>query len=222
MTNLLIPAGLVSSLRIPEVAISTGEPGGVWCDRSWGRWRWSRRRYVVRLPYDPAAAAKLRKHAVLSRVNSVFLPVYLVGLAWWWFPVDRARSLFPYASIMIAALVVLSILGDRWNAAPIPSRTARGDLYLPDLPPAVAQLWVEGNPGVQAVDRKPTYRRWAPWVYATASLLCAITAGLLIWLSSVTDVPVTIAFVLPALLVAAVVLAYLALPTGHTRLHDGT
>jgi len=219
LTNLLIPAGLVSSLRIPDVAVSTGELGGVWRDRTWGRWRWSRR-HIVRLPYDPVAAAKLRKYAVLSRVNKVFLPVYLVGLAWYWHRVDQARSPFPRAAIIIAASLLLSILGERWNAAPIPSRTGRGDLYLPGLPPAVAQLWLESNPGVQAVDRKPTYRRWSPWVYAAGSLLCAaIAAGLVGWMFSGADVPLPILFVLPAVIVAAVVLAYLALPTGHIRLN---
>ncbi|WP_030443650.1 hypothetical protein [Actinoplanes subtropicus] len=220
MTNLLIPADMVGVLRIPDVAVSTGEHGGVWCDRTWGRWRWSRR-YVVRLPYDTAAAARLRKRAVLTRFNAVFGAGYILVVAWDLFRPDRSRWSFPWPLAMLAGLVVLSFLGDRWNAAPIPSRTGRGDLYLPGLPPAVAQLWLECNPRVRAVDRKPTYRRWPPWAYIAGAVLCVVIAfGLLEWLFSGADVPVEILFVLPALALTALSLAYLALPTGHRRLSD--
>jgi hypothetical protein len=41
------------------------------------------------------------------------------------------------------------------------------------------------------------------------------------WLFSGVDIPLAILFVLPALVVAALTLAYLALPTGHLRLNDG-
>ena len=122
---------------------------------------------------------------------------------------------------MNVGLLMLLALQSQWKVASRPSRTRRGDLYLPGLPPAVAQLWVESNPGVQAVDREPTYRRWPPWVYAAGAVLCvAIAAGMVMWMFSGVDVPVEILFVAPVLLCAALCLAYLALPTGHTRL-DG-
>jgi len=140
-------------------------------------------------------------------------------MAWDMSRPDRARWSFPWPLVMPASLIVPSFLRDRWNAAPIPSRTGRGDLYLPGMPPAVAQLWLERNPGVRAVDREPTYRRWPPRVYVAGPLLCAVIAfGLLEWLFSGADVPVEILFVLPSLAVAALTLACLALPTGHSRL----
>ena len=220
LTNLLIPADMVSALRIPDAAVSTGEHGGVWCDRTWGRWRWSHR-YVIRLPYDPAAAARLRKHAVLTHAYAVFWPAYLLVVAWDVFRPDWGRWSFPWPLVMIAGLIALSFLSDRWNAAPIPSRTGRGDLYLPSLPPAVARLWLASNPGVRAVDRKPTYRRWPARVYVAGALLCAgIAFGLLAWLFSGADVPVELLFVAPALVAAALTQAYLALPTGNSRLND--
>lgn len=219
MTNLLIPADLVSLLRIPDVAVSTGEPGGVWCDRTWGRWILSRRD-VLRLPYDAAAAAKLRKHAVLTRVYVIFVVADVLVLAWRLSRPEEQRWASPWPMIMNAGLIVLSTLNLRWNVAPAPSRTRRGDLYLPGLPPAAAQLWLESNPGVQAVDREPTYRRWPPWVYAGGALLCAaIAVGLVKWLFSGFDVPLAPLFASPAFVVAALTLAYLALPTGHTRLN---
>jgi hypothetical protein len=219
LTNLLIPADVVSLLRIPDVAVSTGEPGGVWCDRTWGRWRLSRR-HVVRLPYDVAAAAKLRKRAVSTRVYAIFLPAYLLFVAWNLSRPEQERSSSPWPMIMSVGLFALSVLDSRWNVAPVPSRTGRGDLYLPGLPPAVAQLWLESNPGVQAVDREPTYRRWPPRVYAAGALLCAaIAVGLVVWLFSGVDVSLAILFVLPALVIAALTLAYRTLPTGHTRLN---
>jgi hypothetical protein len=219
LTNLLIPADLVSLLRIPDAAVSTGEPGGVWCDRTWGRWILSRR-HVLRLPYDAAAAAKLRKHAVLTRVYVISAVADLLVLAWRFSRPEQERWSTPWPIIVDAGPILLSILNLRWNVAPAPSRTGRGELYLPGLPPAVAQLWLESNPGVQAVDRAPTYRRWPPWVYAGGALLCtAIAVGLAKWLFSGSEVPLAPLFALPAFVVAALTLTYLALPTGHNRLN---
>jgi hypothetical protein len=218
LTNLLIPADLVSELRIPDVAVSSGEPGGVWCDRSWGRWILSRR-YVLRLPYDAVAAAKLRKLAVLNRVYVLFAIADLTVLAWRFTTPEQQRWSSPWPMIMNASVAALLILKVRWNVAPEPSRTRRGDLYLPGLPPAVAQLWLQSNPAAQVVDRKPAYRRWPPWVYAGGALLsAALTIGLARCLFSGRDVPLVPLLALPAVVAAALTLAYLALPTGHSRL----
>lgn len=221
MTNLLIPADMVRSLQIPDVTVSTGEPGGVCCDRTWGLTRWSRR-YVVRLPYDVRAAATLRKRAVLNRVYAVFLPAFVLAVSWFWFRLNQDPAPRPWPLVMNVGLIALSVLDGRWNASPKPSRTRRGDLYLLALPPAVAHLWLESNPGVQAVDREPTYRRWPPWVYAAGAFLCAAGAfGLLGWVFSGDEVPGPVLFVLPVVVGAGLGLAYLALPTGHTRLRSG-
>lgn len=220
LTNLLIPGDMVHALRIPDVAVTTGQPGGVWCDRTWGLMRWSVR-YVVRLPFDARAAARLRKRAVLNRVYAVFLPADVLAGSLFWYFLGHGPALGLLPVVMNVALFVLAVLDARWNASPKPSRTGRGDLYLPDLPPAVAQLWLESNPAVQTVDRKPTYRRWPPWVYAGGALVCtAITFGMVKWLFSGADIPMGILFLLPTLVVAALILTYMALPTGHTPLNS--
>jgi len=209
LTNLLIPADLTSTLQVPDLTVSTGEPGGVWCAGSWGVLYWSRR-YVVRLPYDPVAAAKLRKLAVLHRISLALLPVYLSGMWVWLRPIDP--RLGPVA-LCVLILVVAALRG-RWQVNQIPSRTGRGDMYLPALPPEVAYRWLETNPGIRAVGRKPTYRRWPAWVYAAGSVVCAVgTIATARWL-------VIGGFdVAPAMMFGSLVLAYLALPTGQTRLH---
>ncbi|MEU7614385.1 hypothetical protein [Micromonospora sp. NPDC049204] len=84
------------------------------------------------------------------------------------------------------------------------------DLYLPALPLAVAQLCLQCNPGVQAVDHELTRWRWSPWVCATRALLCvAITAGILKWQFSGLGVPMPPLIALRALIGAAMTLAYL-------------
>lgn len=209
MTNLLVPAALVPSLRIPDLTMSTGEPGGVWCERSWGTLRWSRR-HVMRLPYDQASAAKLRKSAVLDRVQQVYLPVYLAAVLWFYFS-PPSRTPLPIVTAVI--LVALTLLERRWKVGPALSRTGRGDLFLADLSPAVAQRWLYDNPGVRMVDRKPAYRRWPPWAYAIASLACVAGVG---GANQVTSRGADLVMLLA--LVGIVTFAYLALPTGHTRL----
>jgi hypothetical protein len=209
LANLLVPAELVASLRIPDLTVSTGEPGGVWCPRPWGRLRWSRR-YVIPLPYDPASAAKLRKQAVLDRVQQVFSPVYLAIMLWFSFRPTNRASLPLFAA---GALIVFALLESRWKVGPRIARTGRGDLYVPDLPPAVARRWLDDNPGVRRVKRKPTYRRWPSWAYVTAALVCVAGAA---EANRYTSTGASLLMVLA--LAGIVTFAYLALPTGHTRL----
>jgi hypothetical protein len=217
LVNLLIPADVVPRLRIPDLAVTTGEPGVFWCDRPWGRFRWSRR-HVVRLPYDAVSAGKLRKRARLDRLHRVFLVAYLVPAVLVLFDVrpDLAGWGFAASAVMVA----VSLLDAHWDAAPKPSRTGRGDLYLPGLPPAVAQRWIEANPGVRQVDRMPTYRRYRPRVYVTAAVTCALAAGaIVVLLFDGADFPLLLLYVPPILAGSALVLAYRALPTGHLRLN---
>src|SRR3982751_175818 len=123
--NLLVPADLVSALHIPDLAVTNGEPGGIWCGRRYGGTRWSRR-YVVRLPYDRVAAAKLRKSTVLDFVRLVFLPLYLWAVLWSW---HSSSGRTPWPFFAAGGLIVLAVLEGRWRVGPELSRTGRGDLY---------------------------------------------------------------------------------------------
>jgi hypothetical protein len=219
LVNVLVPAALVPSLRIPDLAVTTGTPDVVWCERSCSPVRWSRR-HIVHLPYDPAAAARLRKHARLGPVYTVVVATYLL-LAILWFVYHVRPSIAPLG--LSGAMFVLSILNMWWDAPPKPVRTGVGDLYLPNLPAAVAQQWIERNPGVRAVDRMPTYRRYRPRVYVVAAVVCMlaaiVTGGIVV---DGADRPIELGFLPLAGLVAAATLTYLALPTGHTRLGNDT
>ena len=215
MVNVLVPAAVVPSLRIPNLALNTGTPNVVWCRRSWS-YRWSRQ-HVLALPYDPVAAAKLRKRAKLDAVYAVLLLAYclLAILA----VVDASPSISGWVAIVGVAMAVVSAIDARWDPAPKPVRTGRGDLYIPDLPPPVAQQWIEANPGVRAVDRRPTYRRFAAGVYVAAAMVCMLPAITMVRiLFDGADHSLALLFAPPALVVAALSLAYHALPTGHARL----
>ncbi|MGX6603180.1 hypothetical protein ACWKSP_13720 [Micromonosporaceae bacterium Da 78-11] len=212
MTNLLIPADAVPGLRIPELAVTTGGPDVVWCDRTWGRWRWSRQR--VRLPYDPASAARLRKGAWLLRLDVVVMPTYVVVGVLWLSDVLPAG----WGLGAIAGRSALTVLEGWWTAKPDPTRTGRGDLYLPDLPAAVAERWIEANPGVRAVDRIPVHRRFRPRVYVLSALGCVLAAaGLVAPLAAAPDLVIVWLFLMVVLAGCAVGLLYRALPTGYIR-----
>jgi len=222
LTNLLIPAAVVPRLAIPDRAVTTGEPGPVWCDVSWGRTTLSRR-HIVRLPYDGRAAARIRRRRRLDRLNIV---TYILSLAFsladilylhrhgvrstphWW------PTLFPVAALGLSIAAAIA------RVSQTPLRTARGDLYLPNLPDALAEQWIAANPGVTAVPDKPRYRRFHPAVYLVGALACLLGAGrILALLSSGADLATIFVLALPVLVIAAVVLAILAVPGGHTRLH---
>lgn len=114
MANLVIPAAGVATLRIPELALTTGSTDVVWHDRTWGRMRWSRRN-VIRLPYDPAAAAKLRNYDRLNKFYLIFLPVY-ASLSGLWVLQDRA----PLSWIGLAPtllFIVATAFEARWDVA---------------------------------------------------------------------------------------------------------
>jgi hypothetical protein len=218
LVNLLVPAAVVPCLRIPGLAVTTGTPDVVWCDRSWNRFGRSRRR-IVHLPYDPAAAARLRKRARLDPVYRVVVATHLLLGILWFLHVRPSAALLVLPGVMI----VLSMLDLWWDAPPKPVRTGIGDLYIPDLPSAVARQWIERNPGVRAVDHMPTYRRYRPRVYVIAALACmlaAIATGAIV--VDGADHPIELAFAPIAGVVAASILVYRALPTGYTRLGNDT
>jgi hypothetical protein len=219
VTNVLVPTAVIASLRIPALTVTTGTTDVIWCDRSWGRFRWSRR-HRLRLPYDPTAAAKLRKRARLDALYAVLLLAALLQPILWFLDV---RLTLPWGLIGSGVMFIVSMLDARWDAAPKPVRCGNGDLYLPALPATVAQQWIDANPGVRAVDRMPTYRRHPPWAYAAAALGCTLAAiATAVIVFDGRDHPLELFLAAPALVVAALCLAYRALPTGHIRLGRDT
>ncbi len=217
MVNLLIPAAVVATLRIPEMALTTGGMDVVWHDRTWGRMRWSRRS-VIRLPYDPAAAAKLRNYDRLNRFHLI-LPLYAILTGFWVLHGGPPHSWTGLAPSLL--FIIATALEARWNVTPRPSRTGTGDLYLAGLPDEVAERWIAANPQVQAVAAAPVYRLFRPRAYILGAVVCALTAILAIrTLFDGEDHSLVFLVGPPALIIATFVFAYRAVPTGYIRGHD--
>ncbi len=213
MVNLLIPAALVPRLLIPQLALTTGSPDVIWHDRRWG-WRWNHRK-VIRLPYDRADAAKLRRFDWLTWFSLVLLIAVSIEGIWWLvngMTVSWLRLVTPFVMLGVAEL------DRRWDVAPRPASTGNGDLYLAELPDAVAEQWISANPQMHIVSAAPVYRLFRPRVYVFGAVVCALTAVLAVrTMFDGKDHPLILMAAAPALIIAACVLAYRAIPTGYIR-----
>jgi hypothetical protein len=168
--DLVVPAHLISSLRLPALSVTTGGTDVEWVEIPTSRW-WLRRRPAQRLPLDPRSARRARRYL---RVQPWSLAARLIaGLAWTNLNASSPSSLSrPVALVGWIALLVWSIPYVNGSLPPqTPYRIPAGDLRIPQVPIEVAKQWVELNPGVvptvEPVPR-PRPRRWyATWAAGT-------------------------------------------------------
>lgn len=207
VVNLLIPRAGVASLRVPPVALTTGGDEVVWRERTWGRLRWGGPK--IKLPYDPASAARLRRGAVFARFHWLVLlgyPVVAVLTI-----ADRPAGGWTWLPVATGVLLLTSLVANRWDVAPRPERTGAGDLYLAGVPEQVAQRWLAANPAARLVDSAPIRRRFSRRAYvvtAAGTGVAAIAAGFL---------PSRFLVISGVLWVVALVALYRALPPGYIR-----
>jgi hypothetical protein len=209
--NLLIPKESIASLRVPPVALTTGGGEVVWRDRTWGRLRWGGPK--IKLPYDPASAARLRRGAALARFHGLILLAYAIVAVLT--IADRLAPGSNWLPVATGVLLLTSLLANRWDVTPGPERTGAGDLYLAGVPEEVARRWLAENPSARLVDSAPVHRRFSRRARLGAAAGCgvaAVAAGLLAsrgWPG--------FQVISGVLMVVALVALYRALPPGFIR-----
>ncbi|MEU4238223.1 hypothetical protein [Actinoplanes sp. NPDC026619] len=124
-------------------------------------------------------------------------------------------------NLLVPAEVVARLsIPDTSGAAPaLPTPIRGGDLFLPGVPAALAAQWIDRNPGVYTVSRRPAVRRYPPHVYPIAAVLALLTAVQAVIVPAVDGVanPPWAWLLGPALAAAGVTLAYKAIPFAHVR-----
>ncbi|WP_328469761.1 hypothetical protein OHA21_02690 [Actinoplanes sp. NBC_00393] len=180
--DVVVPVESVPNLIVPPLAVTTGGPEVDWVDMPGGALAFQRHP-VVRLPYDPASAAKARRYLRLRPVDLIVLPLLVLTAV----PVFVDPEFFPGETFWIwARLAVLILLliststRQRWRPKQDPVTEAGRVVRIPDLPEAVAHEWLRLNPGsVQIVAKGVPIRRFRPEVYVLWAIGClAGAAGL--------------------------------------------
>ncbi|WP_433361764.1 hypothetical protein ACQPZX_29100 [Actinoplanes sp. CA-142083] len=197
-------------LRIPPVALTTGDEQVVWCDRNWGPLRLGGPR--IKLPYDPMSAAKLRRGARFAHVHRVVLLAYVilaVAVIADWMP--GGSTWLPIATVV---LLLAGFLANRWDVAPRPARTGAGDLYLAGVPEPVALRWTETNSFVRRVERAPVRRHFSRRAHLVTAAACGISAIVCAVIASPLGAGI--------LVVAALVALYRSFPAGYIRFESDT
>jgi hypothetical protein len=218
-TDLVVPAHLVAGLRIPPLAVTTGEAAVVWVDVPISIWRF-RRRPAQRLPLDAGSARRARRYL---RFTVWSLPVSLMTLLanttfFFWRPGAPVALFAVYAGGLVLAL---PSLGGRLPSQS-PRRGPHGGLRIPDVPVEVAQQWRDLNPGVTVTDQpapaahsRRFYAGWSAGLLVTAVVLFVVLAHdgredfVLFWVAAA------------ALFVAGCAAAFKLLPPGYIRLERG-
>jgi hypothetical protein len=100
-----------------------------------------------------------------------------------------------------------------------PAALRGGDLFVPGVPAAVAEQWIERNPGVHTVSRRPVVRRYPARTYPIAAVLMLIAAVQAAIVPAVDETgnPFWVWLIAPALAAAGITLAYKAIPFAHVR-----
>ncbi|GAA2632173.1 hypothetical protein [Paractinoplanes durhamensis] len=100
-----------------------------------------------------------------------------------------------------------------------PAALRGGDLFLRGVPAADAERWIEQNPGVRTVSRRPVVRRYRARDYTVAAVVVLVVAVQAVIVPAVDGVenPMWLWLVGPALFAAGISLAYRSIPFGHVR-----
>ncbi|MEU8239066.1 hypothetical protein AB0C07_12530 [Actinoplanes missouriensis] len=194
--DLVIPAGMITDLRIPPLSITTGTPDPEWTDVPQ-----SRRLPIPQLPVDPRTARSLRRHRRLAPWSPWVTLVAVVTLVLQFALFLRAGSgtvlFFPAVAIVVA---LWSVLERRGLPARLPHRTRSGDLRIPDVPVEVAGVWVEQNPGVLATgEPEPPAHSRRFYAFWAAGLLTAATALFLLIANNGREDAVLLLMLVPTL-----------------------
>jgi hypothetical protein len=208
-TDLVVPAHLITGLRMPPLAITDGTADPEWVEVPLSQWRFVKLRPSQRFPLDARGARSLRR---AHRLVPWTLPAALVSLTASWVLFHLAAHLsFPGFLAVLAAsfsIHVLSLVRDQGMPRHLPYRTRFGELRIPEVPVEVARQWVDLNPGVTATDEpaprphsRRFYARWSVGLLAASISLAVVLANngredrALFWMS------------VPALLVAGLTAA---------------
>ncbi|MBB2948615.1 hypothetical protein FB565_008398 [Actinoplanes lutulentus] len=219
LVHVVVAAGAVDHLRVPPLSIVDGSPDVEWVGLPSGWWRYARRP-LLRLPLDPASAARERRAArffpVTVLVAVVWMLAALEGFVWAdpFLGISRGTWIW----IRLAALLVFFAWMQvyfRWRVVQRPVRAAGHLIRISGVPRAVAQQWAELNPeSVRVVEQWVAVRRFRPRVYAAWGSACLgggaamfIVGGDSLWF----------VFIGLGLLVAGVVLLFKTLPPRYIR-----
>jgi hypothetical protein len=205
--NLLIPAGLVGRLDIPPLSLTTGGTDPVWLDAPANPNR-LRRKPTIRLPYDVSTATAIRRGRIY-RLPMTGLVGAIVALSLAELVTDHTMPNGVHL-LSSAGLATATFAHVRWLNPVLPTALPGGDLYLKDVPAAVATEWMSRNPGVRTVDRRPVVRRFRPLVYSAgaAAVLVAAAQIIILLANDGVDDPLGAWLAAPALALAAATLAY--------------
>ncbi|GIF20897.1 hypothetical protein BJ973_001197 [Actinoplanes tereljensis] len=219
--DLVVPAHLVAGLRIPALAITTGQPDNAWVDVPISGWAFLRRP-AQRLPLDPRSARRARRYVQLAPWR---LPISLVIFLVLAVVDDRSGHTISDAA-MVAVFVPIGVLSRPSLGGQLPpqtpSRDQHGNLRIPNLPITVAQQWMNLNPGVTTTD-KPTPRPYARSFYASWSaglILAAVTLGLAL-ANDGRENFILLWSAVPVLFVAGCAAALKMIPPGYIHLERG-
>jgi len=94
-----------------------------------------------------------------------------------------------------------------------------GDLFLPAVPAGEARTWVDNNPGVREVTRRPAVRRFRPHTYQLAAVLFLIAAVQPLIVAGAGDLeePLPWWLAAAALAGAGITAGYKSIPFDHVR-----
>jgi hypothetical protein len=182
-TDLVVPMDLVTTLRIPALAVTNGAADPDWVEVPLGRRRF-KRQPPLRLPLDPRSAKNTRRYVRLAPWYP--LPALVSLVAWSAGTFGHLAWPESLGAVVVAGGVPLtwSLLQTRGLHRQVPYRTRFGDLRIPEVPVEVAQQWVAQNPGVTATDepapRPHSLRFYTVW--SVCLLLAAV--GLVVVLAN--------------------------------------
>lgn len=216
-TDLVVPAPLVPDVRMPSLAVTTGEADPEWVDVPMSTWRF-RRRPSQRLPLDAASARRARRYVRLAPWSAL-VSLVLLG----WAALSFADLAVPgppmvFITVCVALAVVQSAGVGGELPRQVPYRTPPGDLRIPEVPVEVAQQWIEQNPGVIATDEpapRPHSRRfYAAW--SVPLVAAAVGLGVVLATNGRED-PVLLRILAAVLFFTGVAMAWRMMPRGFIR-----
>ena len=214
--HVMVASGSVDQLRVPPLAITDGGTDLEWIEVAARSWLFGRGT-PMRLPLDPASAARFRRHRRTTPVTMILLAVML--LAWLATfgdigELDHPVWIWVYLAALLGWVTWMRHV-NRLRVEQLPTRTAGHLVRLSGLPRPVAALWARENPEtVRILERRVTLRRFRPSVYVISGVACLGVGGAMFVIAK--DV-LGLVFVSVGLLVAGGVLLFKSLPPRFIR-----